>query len=103
MRRWWFRIGGCVTCHTDAKDGVEMLGGGSGLVTPFGTFYAPDITSHPEGDRGDERRRDLAVPKEDLAALAACLLGAYSSSSRRVMRRAPWKMPATSIVSLPIR
>jgi mono/diheme cytochrome c family protein len=46
------RIGGCVTCHTDARSGVPMLGGGPGLVTPFGTFYAPNITSHPEAGIG---------------------------------------------------
>jgi len=46
------RIGGCVTCHTDARNGGAMLGGGPGLVTPFGTFYAPNITSHPEAGIG---------------------------------------------------
>jgi len=47
------RIGGCVTCHTDAGSGVAMLGGGPGLSTPFGTFYAPNITPHPEAGIGN--------------------------------------------------
>lgn len=41
------RLGGCVVCHTDTKNGVPELGGGPALATPFGTFYAPNITSHP--------------------------------------------------------
>jgi mono/diheme cytochrome c family protein len=47
------RIGGCVTCHTDTKSGVSMLGGGPGLKTPFGTFYAPNITPDPEAGIGN--------------------------------------------------
>lgn len=46
------RLGGCVTCHTDAKNGVAMLGGGPALATPFGTFYAPNITPHPQAGIG---------------------------------------------------
>ncbi len=38
------RLGGCVTCHTDAKGGGAELSGGAGLQTPFGTFYPPNIT-----------------------------------------------------------
>ena len=41
-----FNIGGCANCHT-AKDG-PALAGGDPLVTPFGTFYAPNITPDPE-------------------------------------------------------
>jgi mono/diheme cytochrome c family protein len=46
------RIGGCVSCHTDSENGVAMLGGGPELETPFGTFVAPNITSHPEAGIG---------------------------------------------------
>ena len=35
-----FDIGGCASCHT--KD--EHLAGGVELVTPFGTFYGPNIS-----------------------------------------------------------
>ena len=38
------RLGGCVSCHTDAKHGGAMLAGGAPLKTPFGTFYPPNIT-----------------------------------------------------------
>jgi mono/diheme cytochrome c family protein len=39
---------GCVTCHTDAKAKTLRFAGGGPLVTPFGTFYAPNITPDPE-------------------------------------------------------
>jgi mono/diheme cytochrome c family protein len=42
------RLGGCVTCHTDEKNGGQFLAGGRALATPFGTFYTPNITPDPE-------------------------------------------------------
>jgi mono/diheme cytochrome c family protein len=47
------RIGGCVTCHTDAKGGGAMLAGGLPLATPFGSFVPPNITSDPVAGIGD--------------------------------------------------
>ena len=41
------RLGGCVTCHTDEKNGGALLAGGRALVSPFGTFYASNITPDP--------------------------------------------------------
>ena len=37
--------GGCVVCHTDVRNNGKLLAGGAALKTPFGTFYAPNITS----------------------------------------------------------
>ena len=42
------RLGGCVACHTDTKNGRAFLSGGPGLKTPFGTFVPPNITSDPD-------------------------------------------------------
>ena len=42
------RLGGCVTCHTDERNGGKFLAGGRALVSPFGTFYASNITPDPE-------------------------------------------------------
>jgi mono/diheme cytochrome c family protein len=42
-----FHAAGCFACHTDEKGGGERLAGGRPLVTPLGTFYAPNITSDP--------------------------------------------------------
>lgn len=41
------RLAGCVSCHTAPKGGA-LLAGGAPLVTPFGTFYGPNITSDPD-------------------------------------------------------
>jgi mono/diheme cytochrome c family protein len=42
--KYVLQISGCSHCHT-REDG-EQLAGGRALVTPFGTFYTPNITSH---------------------------------------------------------
>jgi mono/diheme cytochrome c family protein len=41
---------GCVVCHTDRKHKGKPFAGGRALHTPFGTFYAPNIT--PDKDTG---------------------------------------------------
>ncbi len=50
-----FNIGGCASCH--AAPGAEgearrVLAGGLELVTPFGTFVAPNISPGPQGIGG---------------------------------------------------
>lgn len=42
--RYLAAAGGCVSCHTEDRDGAEPFAGGRALATPFGTFYAPNIT-----------------------------------------------------------
>jgi mono/diheme cytochrome c family protein len=45
-----FYIGGCSSCHaTPGQDDKTRLGGGFALKSPFGTFYAPNISP----DRSD--------------------------------------------------
>jgi mono/diheme cytochrome c family protein len=39
---------GCVSCHTEDRDGARPFAGGRALATPFGTFYSPNITPDPE-------------------------------------------------------
>jgi mono/diheme cytochrome c family protein len=41
-----FNAGGCTNCHT-AKDG-PVLAGGDAIRSPYGSFYAPNITPDPE-------------------------------------------------------
>ena len=40
------KAGGCLGCHTEAKQGAVPFAGGRALKTPFGTFYGPNITPH---------------------------------------------------------
>lgn len=47
--------GGC-TCHTDFEGGGPPLAGGRPLATPFGIFYASNIT--PDAETGIGRFRD---------------------------------------------
>lgn len=42
------RLGGCQSCHTDTKNRGPDLAGGVELKSPFGTFYAPNITPDEE-------------------------------------------------------
>lgn len=46
------KAGGCVGCHTEEKEGAARFAGGRALKTPFGTFYGPNITPHPEAGIG---------------------------------------------------
>ncbi len=44
--------GGCVACHTEDRKDAAMFSGGRALKTPFGTFYGPNLTPHPEAGIG---------------------------------------------------
>ena len=48
-----FYAGGCASCHaTPNQEDRTRLGGGLGLKSPFGTFYAPTISSDPKDGIG---------------------------------------------------
>jgi mono/diheme cytochrome c family protein len=59
------RVGGCISCHTDTANGGAMLAGGPGLKTMFGTFYAPNITPHPEAGIGGWSFAEFAKAMSD--------------------------------------
>lgn len=46
------KAGGCLACHTGEKEGAVPYAGGRSLKTPFGTFYGPNITPHPQAGIG---------------------------------------------------
>ena len=50
---------GCIGCHTDNKPGAIPYSGGRALDTPYGTFYGPNITPHPEAGIGRWTEADL--------------------------------------------
>jgi len=50
-------VAGCVACHTDAKAKSPPFAGGGPMKTPFGTFYAPNIT--PDQEHGIGRWSDI--------------------------------------------
>jgi mono/diheme cytochrome c family protein len=46
------KAGGCKGCHTEEKKDAVPFAGGLALKTPFGTFYGPNITPHPQAGIG---------------------------------------------------
>ena len=54
-----YRAASCYGCHTDEKNGGKPLAGGHALVTPFGTFYSPNITPDAETGIGRWSERDF--------------------------------------------
>ena len=46
------KAGGCLGCHSEEKERAVPFAGGRALKTPFGTFYGPNITPHPEAGIG---------------------------------------------------
>src|SRR5213594_3144839 len=46
------KAGGCLGCHTEERKDAVPYAGGRALKTPFGTFYGPNITPHPQAGIG---------------------------------------------------
>jgi mono/diheme cytochrome c family protein len=57
-----FFAGGCASCHaTPGQDDKTRLGGGFGLKSPFGTFYAPNISPDPKDGIGKWSEADFVT------------------------------------------
>ena len=54
------KAGGCLGCHTEARKDATPYAGGRALKTPFGTFYGPNITPHPQAGIGRWQFADFA-------------------------------------------
>lgn len=54
------RTAACITCHTDVRTGGAVLAGGPPIETPFGTFFAPNITPDRENGIGQWTVEDFA-------------------------------------------
>ena len=46
------KAAGCLGCHTQEQKDAVAYAGGRALKTPFGTFYGPNITPHPDAGIG---------------------------------------------------
>jgi mono/diheme cytochrome c family protein len=59
------KAAGCLGCHTaeskpgEAPDKAAPYAGGRALKTPFGTFYGPNITPHPQAGIGKWSEADF--------------------------------------------
>ncbi len=54
------KAGGCLGCHTENKEGAVPYAGGRALKTPFGTFFGPNITPHPQAGIGRWTEADFS-------------------------------------------
>ena len=63
--RYLLQVSGCITCHSDPKGGGAELAGGAAIKTPFGRFYAPNITLHEDDGIGGWTLDDFAVALRD--------------------------------------
>jgi mono/diheme cytochrome c family protein len=52
--------GGCVGCHTEDRKDAPPFAGGRKLKTPYGTFYGPNLTPHPQAGLGRWTEADFA-------------------------------------------
>lgn len=48
-----FNAGGCAACHAGKNQPRTFLGGGLAIRSPFGTFYAPNISPDPNDGIGN--------------------------------------------------
>jgi mono/diheme cytochrome c family protein len=53
------KAAGCLGCHTEAAPKAQPYAGGRALATPFGTFYGPNITPHPQAGIGRWSEQDF--------------------------------------------
>ena len=53
------KAGGCFGCHTEEHEKAVPYAGGRALKTPFGTFYGPNITPHPQAGIGGWTEADF--------------------------------------------
>lgn len=47
------RVGACISCHTDSNNDGALLAGGAAIKTPYGDFFAPNITPDSQQGIGD--------------------------------------------------
>ncbi len=53
------KAGDCIACHTNVKLNVGQFAGGLPIVSPFGTFYTPNITPDKETGIGTWSEKDF--------------------------------------------
>jgi mono/diheme cytochrome c family protein len=98
-----FHVAGCQACHTDAKNKGPLLGGGGPLKTPFGVFYGPNITAHPERGIGGWSDRDfVAALRDGVAPDGSHYFPVFPYTSFTAMTEADMLAIKAYIFSLPV-
>jgi len=97
-----FGAAGCANCHTDTKNKGPLLAGGRALKTPFGTFYAPNITRDPTHGIGAWSDADFArAMRHGVARDGSQLFPAFPYTSYTYMTDADIKAIKDHIFTLP--
>jgi mono/diheme cytochrome c family protein len=82
-----FWAGGCASCHaTPQQEDKTRLGGGLALKSPFGTFYAPNISSDANDGIGGWSEAQFVSGMTKGAAGGAHLYPAFPYTSYAKMR-----------------
>ncbi|MGI8527054.1 MAG: c-type cytochrome [Pseudolabrys sp.] len=86
--RTMFLAGGCSSCHAVPKqDDATKLGGGLGLVSPFGTFYVPNISPDAQDGIGNwNEAQFVTAMTKGTAPDGSHLFPAFPYSSYQRMR-----------------
>jgi mono/diheme cytochrome c family protein len=117
--RYVFYAAGCVSCHTSD----QLMAGGRSLVTPFGTFYPPNVTPHKEYGIGAWNEEEFVralregvnpqgehyypafpytsytrMTRQDMQALYAYLLTLPASSRERRPHDVQWPFSLRSMI-----
>ena len=83
-----FYAGGCASCHaTPGQEDKTRLGGGVELKSPYGSFFAPNISSDPKDGIGgwtDQQIKDALTKgvRPDGSQLASPMPWRYLASLR---------------------
>ncbi|MEP7029327.1 MAG: cytochrome c [Pseudolabrys sp.] len=98
-----FTTGGCVSCHAVPKaEDKTRLGGGLGLGSPFGTFYAPNISPDPKDGIGAwSEAQFVTAMTEGVSPTGEHLFPAFPYTSYRNMRSGDLRDLFTYIKTLP--
>src|SRR5262249_41124879 len=59
--RTMFYAGGCPACHAPDREDATRLAGGVELKTPFGKFFAPNISPDPSDGIGGWSEADFVT------------------------------------------
>lgn len=86
--RTMFLIGGCASCHAVPKqEDATRLGGGLVLLTAFGTFHVPNISSDAkDGIGGWNEAQFIAAMRQGVSPSGQHLYPAFPYTSYQAMR-----------------
>ncbi len=116
------KVGDCIACHTEKKEGSKPFAGGLGIQTPYGVFYTPNITPDKETGIGnwtvedfiramhEGKRKDgknlfpilpyiyfTKVSTSDLRAIYAYLMSLPAVKQKNKAQRFPFNMPGARL------